>query len=130
VFVDPDPVSGERWYRVRHTLRTGVTGHFGPVRLDSVDGGRVRLLQNVPNPFAAGTVLTFELDDAAPVRLEVLDVRGRRVRTLRAETFDAGRHDVAWDGLRWDGRRVAAGVYFYRLTTPRAVEVRRLVVSP
>jgi flagellar hook assembly protein FlgD len=50
------------------------------------------------------------------VRLDVLDLRGRVVRTLVNERQAQGRSYVAnWDGRDASGQRVASGMYMSRL---------------
>jgi len=62
------------------------------------------------------------------VRLELFDVRGRRLRTLVSGGLAAGTHTAAWDGRTERGERAAAGVYFLRLTTPAGRRNLRLVL--
>lgn len=65
-----------------------------------------------PNPSANGTALRFALPVAARVTLDVLDIEGRRVRTLAEGSFEAGEHVRTWDGQGDRRQRMAAGVYF------------------
>lgn len=91
------------------------------------------LLQNFPNPFAEGTSIAFVATGAvqAPADLEVFDVFGRRIALLTRGAVAPGRHEVRWDGRADDGRRVASGVYFYRLRQGPFQLTRSLtVVSP
>ena len=67
----------------------------------------------VPNPFNPATRLCFDVAVAGPVRVDVFDLAGRRVRTLRAE-LPAGPAALPWDGLDDDGRTLASGVYLVR----------------
>lgn len=77
----------------------------------------LRLQASAPNPFANTTHLTFHLPESASgsATLAVLDVTGRRVRTLLSGARAAGPHTVAWDGTDARGQAVPAGVYYYRL---------------
>jgi len=68
-----------------------------------------------PNPVSAGGTFVFRLREAASVRLEVLDIRGRLQSTLSAGWRDAGEHRVAWTPRDASGRRLAAGLYLARL---------------
>lgn len=70
-----------------------------------------------PNPFNPVTTLAFELfgNGMRRVRLELLDVRGRRVRTLVDAWLSAGPHRVRWDGRDESGAPVAGGTYYARL---------------
>jgi len=75
-----------------------------------------------PNPFAGALHVSGVVDGAGSGRLEVYDVRGRRVRSLRA---DGG--DLLWNGEDDRGRPVPPGVYFLRApATGKAVRVVRL----
>lgn len=67
-----------------------------------------------PNPTSGGTTISFALGQEGPVRLDVYDVRGTRVRTVLAEVLGAGTHQARWDGRDDAGRRVGAGVYVVR----------------
>ncbi len=52
------------------------------------------------------------------MRVEIYDVRGARVATLRSEEdglLPAGSHVAAWDGRTASGSRAAAGTYVARL---------------
>ena len=87
-----------------------------------------RLLANVPNPFNPITTIRYELPHADHVRLEILDVSGRLVRTLVNGPVEAGNHAIEWRGEDARGRRVASGVYFYRLDSGSYVATRRMVL--
>jgi hypothetical protein len=86
-----------------------------------------RLHQNRPNPFSPATEISFDLPSSSPITLRVMDVAGRTIRTLDTGTRSQGVHRVAWDGTNERNVPVAAGVYFYRLTTETGSETRRMV---
>jgi hypothetical protein len=108
---------------------------YDPARADSrtlplspVPGGLV-LHQNVPNPFNPVTTIAFELPQAAQARLDVFDVRGRRVRRLVDARLDAGPHTFTWDGKDTQGTAMPSGVYFYRLHGDAQTLVRKMVMA-
>lgn len=76
---------------------------------------KLLLQAHYSNPFHPATTIRYQVAVGAPVRLEIFDVLGQRVRTLIAETQAAGFHQVLWDSRDDGGRAVAAGVYLYRL---------------
>jgi hypothetical protein len=80
-----------------------------------------------PNPYTAATREVYALPRAGTVRVEVYDVRGRRVRVLEDGPRATGTHAVVWDGNGDDGSPAAAGAYFIRLRTERDEVVRRVV---
>jgi len=104
--------------------------------VDVPDGGipdRLSLAEPWPNPgermrFVFGVPVSGP--GGAQVRLDVVGVDGRRVRTLVDGVFTAGRHESAWDGRDDRGRAVPAGVYFARLEGAGGSQVRKLVRVP
>ncbi len=68
-----------------------------------------------PNPFNPLTVISFELTRDAPVRLIILDARGRRIWVGPVVAGHTGTNSLRWQGRDGDGRPAAAGTYFYAL---------------
>ncbi len=73
------------------------------------------LYANRPNPFTPSTSIAFELPRRGHVRLTVMDLEGRVVRTLVDGTLPAGPHAVVWNGVDAAGQILPAGIYFYCL---------------
>ena len=97
--------------------------------VSEVAPSRYSLEQNVPNPFNPMTTIYFELPEAARVRLQVFDISGRLVRNLlNGASLGAGRQDVVWNGKNDSGQQVAAGVYFYHMSTGSFNETKRMVL--
>jgi hypothetical protein len=113
----------------------GLTSQAPPAKLvavaeapDGFEAGRgaantFSLAQNRPNPFRAGTSISFTLPESRHVALNVYDVTGRRVLGLLDETRAAGAHAV---GI--DARTLSPGVYFYRLVAGDDVAQRKMVI--
>jgi hypothetical protein len=81
-----------------------------------------------PNPLAAGASLHFSIPVGGRVTLELLDLQGRRIRTLVDGVVEAGVHSVDWNGATEEGVRVGPGVYFARLGTTLGRRSAKLVV--
>jgi flagellar hook assembly protein FlgD len=75
------------------------------------------------------TAIGFSLSTPGKVRLTVIDVNGRVVRTLLDDTRGTGNYSVAWDARNDEGRVVVSGVYFYRLEAPGFADTKKLVIS-
>jgi hypothetical protein len=73
------------------------------------------LEQNYPNPFNPSTEIRFRLSSPTDVRIDVVDSRGRQVRTLADGLMQAGDRRLAWDGRTADGSAAPSGVYFCRM---------------
>lgn len=76
-----------------------------------------RVEQNYPNPFNPLTKIVFALPEPAFITVRIYDLTGRLVRTLLADRLDAAVHEVTWAGRDDSGRNVAAGIYFYDVTS-------------
>lgn len=72
-------------------------------------------LRSLPNPFSPPGRVEYALPKAGPVRLDVFDVAGRRVRTIVQAFQEEGKHVVDWDGTNDAQQRVPPGTYFYSL---------------
>jgi hypothetical protein len=84
------------------------------------------LREVAPNPFNPSVTIQFTVRRGERAILQLYDSRGQRVRDLG--TFATGEHRVPWNGDDQDGRRCASGVYFLRLESPSAVEVKKLTL--
>ncbi len=82
-----------------------------------------------PNPMRSGGTVAFAMPRAGSARIEVLDLSGRRVRSLLDEDeVGAGLHRVVFDGRGADGARLQSGIYFYRVATSAGNVTRRFVI--
>jgi len=87
-----------------------------------------KLSQNYPNPFNPSTTIQFSVPNETPVRLEVFNTLGQRVKTLIAdEVVSAGSYTVEWHGVDQYNRTVPSGVYIYRITAGDFVESKRMM---
>lgn len=69
------------------------------------------LAQNYPNPFRAGTAISYSLaKDCSMVNLEVFDVFGRKVKEIVGQGQLAGEYKFAFEG-----KGLPSGTYVYRL---------------
>jgi len=64
-------------------------------------------LKAYPNPFNPSTNLSFTLNEAANVRMEIYNIKGQMVDLLTDRHFDAGDHQITWNAGKF-----ASGVYF------------------
>ena len=84
-------------------------------------------LRSAPNPFNSRTVISWFQLSPGPVRLELYNALGQRVRTLVDEIQAAGRHQVSWNARDHGGAPVASGVYLSRLQYPGGVRTQQLL---
>ena len=88
------------------------------------------LQQNTPNPFNPSTTITYTVPEGStgPVKLEVYNLRGARVRLLVDEERSPGTYHVFWDGADDTGAAVGSGIYFYRMRAGDFVQTRKMVL--
>ncbi len=86
------------------------------------------LSQNYPNPFNPVTRLTYALPQAGPVRIEIFNIAGQKVRTLVDGVESAGQHTLTWRGLDDHGLEVSSGIYFCRFQAGDLKTVRKMVL--
>ncbi len=87
-----------------------------------------RLAQSYPNPFTSGgTTIEFDLPVTDTVSMFILDIRGRKVRTLINKEQLFGYQSIMWDAKDDDGENVSSGVYFYQIKSRNFNEVGKLV---
>jgi agmatine/peptidylarginine deiminase len=98
----PEPAG---WFTFDFDVATGA-----PVVVSTADEGKA-----FPNPFRNSTTFEFTLKYPDVVHLSVYDVRGRLVRKLTDDTWDAGQHHIEWDGRDEEGHEAPAGMYYFRL---------------
>lgn len=109
-------------YRLQ--LQAGVTGVGDTPAVPAATA----LVSIHPNPFNPQTRIAYDLAADGPVRLEIFDLRGKRVRTLIATAQPAGRHEAAWNGQDDSGQSVASGTYVARLVAGEARFAGKLVL--
>jgi len=116
---------------VRARLIQGVTA----VEPSHGTAARALELSTEPNPVAlAGDGLLqmrFAVPDAmrgAPLRLEIFDLNGRRVRSLTVGSARPDIQQMKWDLRDSDGRAVRPGLYFARLRVGAAQVTRSVMV--
>ncbi|MBT7788861.1 MAG: T9SS type A sorting domain-containing protein [Calditrichaeota bacterium] len=82
-----------------------------------------RLLQNFPNPFNQTTSITFTLKSPGNVNLSIFDVLGNDVEVLLNHRMNAG--SSTKDFFAED---LPNGIYFAKLTSENASQVRKMVL--
>ena len=87
-----------------------------------------QLIGNYPNPFNPETNIRFSLKDAAPVSIEIYNVKGQMVRKLVNEVKAAGDHVAVWNGTDNNGRAVSSGVYYFKMNTGKYSSTKKMIL--
>ncbi len=110
-------------------LRVGPNGLVPTGVHDTPSASTIALSANYPNPFSAATTIDLTLRDAEPVRVEVFDVAGRRVREIEVGRLQAGESRLVFDGMDDAAHALPSGVYFYRVHAGREAVTRKMVID-
>jgi|GEM_PF-2522679 len=89
---------------------------------------RKLVLQVSPNPARFSATLTWDLKESSQLRLRVLDLQGREVKTLIDGLQSGGSNSYDWDLKDNAGLRVVPGVYFFQLSTDQASSSQRIII--
>ncbi|MFA7420547.1 MAG: T9SS type A sorting domain-containing protein [Melioribacteraceae bacterium] len=82
-----------------------------------------RLAQNYPNPFNGQTYIELSLPKQAQVKVVVFNLLGQEIEVLKNETLPLGNYKLAWDS-----KKLASGVYLYKIQTPEFVETKKMIL--
>jgi aminopeptidase N len=82
------------------------------------------LLSNYPNPASAETTISFQLEKAGQVEIELFDITGKRIKEISNGFMNNGSHRLSMDvqGLN-------PGIYFYNLTSNGESVTGKMVVQ-
>jgi hypothetical protein len=73
-----------------------------------------------PNPFNAGTLISFTLPERSgntEVQVNIYDIQGRKVVQLLRANLNGGNYMLRWTGLDSRNNSAASGIYFYEIKT-------------
>jgi hypothetical protein len=86
------------------------------------------LAQNYPNPFNPSTNVVYQMPKQNHVAIRIYNTTGTLIRTLVDDVKSAGTHAATWDGRDDFGRKVASGLYFYRMDSGEFSETQRMLL--
>jgi len=104
-----------------HTTTGGTTGIEGG---QSSDIGSLNL-QNAPDPFSTSTTVSFDLEKAGHVSLQVFDISGRLVMTPVNEVLQSGSHSVV---VNAEAENLEPGVYIFRMQSGLQDALERFIL--
>lgn len=90
---------------------------------DRTDIKEFSLKQNYPNPFNPATIISYELPEAADVKLTVTDILGREVAQLVNSYQQAGSYNI-----NFDASALANGIYLYRIKAGSYVSIKKMTL--
>ena len=83
-----------------------------------------------PNPANESFRVTYFLEKAANVQVDVLNTVGQNIAILFSGNQPEGEHQISWDGSMSNGQKAPPGTYFVRLTASQEMRMLKLVWQP
>lgn len=87
---------------------------------------KVSAVNVYPNPFNEATMFEVKLSTASQVKIEILDITGKKVAELTNTMFASGTHQFNWNGTNAAGNAVSSGLYFCRIATGDQVQTLKI----
>ncbi len=97
-------------------LPSELTGLPAAIRqISSVMPEQFELGQNFPNPFNPETEITFQVQKASNIEINVYNLNGQLICNLVNEVKSIGTYSVNWNSKDNNGKEVPSGVYIYTM---------------
>ena len=80
-----------------------------------------------PHPFNPATSIRYDLPEDGLVRITVLDLAGRVVKTLVHEKQNTGAHTIVWNAVNDYHNPVSAGIYFLSIEAGNFCETQKMM---
>jgi len=81
------------------------------------------LSQNYPNPFNPVTKIRFDIPESGIINIKVYNLIGQEVAEVLNEYKNAGTYTVDFNAIN-----LSSGVYFYKITSDKYTETRKMVL--
>ncbi|MDP8287995.1 MAG: carboxypeptidase regulatory-like domain-containing protein, partial [Candidatus Electryonea clarkiae] len=100
---------------------------------DTVSSGETPVIEtslyaNFPNPMLNSTTFNFSLRERSHVTLSIYNVKGQLVDVILNEDLDpCAQHPVVWNGTA-NGKKLANGIYFYKLETNSKTFLKKMIL--
>ncbi|RMD91912.1 MAG: T9SS C-terminal target domain-containing protein [Calditrichaeota bacterium] len=86
------------------------------------------LYQNYPNPFNPTTTIRYDLPRRVHVTIEIVNLLGKKIKTLLNSWQNPGTYSVQWDGTDDHERKIPSGVYLYRFKAEKLQATRKIIL--
>ena len=82
-----------------------------------------------PNPFNPETTISFSVTQTSSfVTLDILNIKGQKVKTLVNDKLETGKHTAVWNGTDENNKPVSSGIYFYKLKSGKFSETKKCIL--
>jgi Peptidase family C25/Propeptide_C25/Secretion system C-terminal sorting domain len=87
------------------------------------------LTGNYPNPFNPVTNISFAIESAGNVSIEIFNIKGEKVKTLVNDHHEPGYYSKTWNGNTDNQKPASSGIYFYKMRAGgRYTSTRKMIL--
>jgi hypothetical protein len=97
--------------------------HTGIAETDNDLPQTLSLSKCYPNPFNISTTISYTLNQASAVSIDIYNINGQKLATLLNEYQTAGEYRLIWNAAG-----LPSGIYFYKLNTEVQSETNKMVL--
>ncbi|RLC51992.1 MAG: hypothetical protein DRZ79_01860, partial [Candidatus Cloacimonadota bacterium] len=129
---DPNAPIGTYRYDVTAVYTTGESSSAywtGDVEAGENDiPAKTALGFNAPNPIISQTKINFSLHKKSKVSLDIYNTKGQKVKTLVSSEMEPGNYSVIWSGTDNNNKKVASGIYFYKMKAGKYTSTKKMIL--
>ncbi|TKJ37252.1 hypothetical protein CEE37_14155 [candidate division LCP-89 bacterium B3_LCP] len=110
-----------------------IGGNWGSTSPEILDGAELTnttiKATSHPNPFNPDVTISYELQDAGQVTVQIYDLQGQSISTVKNGYQNAGSYEVVWNGKNANGQKVSSGTYFYKITAGDQTLTKQIIMT-
>jgi len=94
-------------------------------------------IKSYPNPYAIKSGrkrdtqyfnIQFTLVEESNVKIEIYDIKGKRIKTVENSLFAKGVNSIVWNGKNSENSLVNTGIYFYKIKAKGYEKVSKMII--
>ena len=118
-----DPYGNEITEPITWEFTVNIISALPEVGIEPAVPTEYALEQNYPNPFNPVTTIRYAILHPGHVSLVIYNIKGQEMLRLVDEYQTQGFYSI-----KMDGRYLSSGLYFYRITAGRFVDVKKMIL--
>ena len=83
---------------------------------------------NYPNPFNPFTTVRYELAVKENVKVKLIDIMGRTIKSDNYDGMTPGRYAYVWNGTNNFGKPVSTGIYFIQIDAGHKSAIKKMLL--
>jgi endoglucanase len=99
-----------------------------PTTPNSINTIALNNLTIYPNPTRNETTIAFSLNQSNFIEISILDINGRKIKSLVKSNYPIGNFSIVWDTDNAHGNKVSSGIYFCSITTQNEQIISKIIV--